>query len=99
MLGDLFEIDDLMTWMYACGRYQEDSASQCELGFLLTEEEVLAHVRGETLAGGHSFVGRYADRYTTFCLYEGELAILQSCGSFEIPLPEIYEYLKVAPWY
>lgn len=99
MLGDLFEIDDLMTWMYACGRYQEDSASQCELGFLLTEEEVLAHVRGETLAGGHSFVGRYADRYTTFCLYEGELAILQSCGSFEIPLPEIYEYLKVDPWY
>ena len=101
MLDDLFEIDDLMTWMYACGRYQEDSRSMRELGFLLTEEEILSYVRGGDFYfyKGELFVGRYADRLDTFYLYEGQLVILRNGGSFEILLPEIYEYLKVDPWY
>lgn len=52
MLGDLFEIDDLLNWIYISGRYQENSASQRELGFLLTEEEVLSYIQGEALTGG-----------------------------------------------
>ena len=99
MLGDLFEIDDLMAWIYISGRYAENSASQRELGFLLTEEEVLSHIQGKPLTEGHFFVKRYADRFNTFYLYEGQLVILQVMGSFDIPLPEICEYLKVDPWY
>lgn len=98
MLGDLFEIDGLLTWLYVSGRYQEDSDSQRELGFLLTEEEILSF-HGGVQYEGRSFVGRYADRFHTFYLYEGQLVILQNWGSFDIPLPEICEYLKVDPWY
>ena len=99
MLGDLFEIDDLLNWIYISGRYQENSASQRELGFLLTEEEVLSYIQGEALTGGQFFVRRYADQFNTFYLYEGQLVILQVMGSFDIPLPEICEYLRVDPWY
>ena len=90
-----------MMWMYACGRYQEDSRSMRELGFLLTEEEILSYVQGGDFYfyKGELFVGRYADRLDTFYLYEGQLVILRNGGSFEILLPEIYEYLKVDPWY
>ena len=98
MLGDLFEIDDLLNWIYISGRYQENSASQRELGFLLTEE-VLSYIQGEALTGGQFFVRRYADQFNTFYLYEGQLVILQVMGSFDIPLPEICEYLRVDPWY
>ncbi len=99
MLGDLFEIDDLMAWIYISGRYAENSASQRELGFLLTEEEVLSYILGESLTRGWFFVERYTEQFNTFYLYEGQLVILQVMGSFDIPLPEICEYLKVDPWY
>jgi hypothetical protein len=99
MLGDLFEIDDLLNWIYISGRYQENSASQRELGFLLTEEEVLSYIQGEALTGGQFFVRRYADQFNTFYLYEGQLVILQVMGSYDIPLPEICEYLRGDPWY
>ena len=39
--------------------------------------------------------------WDSFYLYKGKLVILRldSYYDFEIPLPEIYEYLKVDPWY
>lgn len=37
---------------------------------------------------------RYADQFNTFYLYEGQLVILQVMGSYDIPLPEICEYLR-----
>ena len=32
-------------------------------------------------------------------LYRGELVLMDALFVNEIPLPEIYEYLKVDPWY
>ena len=102
MLDDLLEIDGLMTWMYACGRYKENDPCFPALGFLLTEEEVLTNGAQEGICyEGKEFAERYALQWDTFYLYEGKLVITGKMGlfDFEIPLPEIYGYLKVDPWY
>ena len=101
MLDDLFEMDKLLDWMYVHGMYSEEYVLMD--GTVLTEKEALEHDghSGWGRMGGWWSVRCYASDWYSFYLYEGKLMILttMSFGDCEIPLPEIYEYLKVDPWY
>ncbi len=102
MLDDLFDMDGLLTWMYACGRYKENDPLFPALGFLMTEEDILMYeAQKGVYYEGKKFLERYSYQWDTFYLYEGKLVITGKMGifDFEIPLPEVYEYLKVEPWY
>lgn len=102
LLDDLFDMNGLLTWMYACGRYKENDYPLSLLGILMTEEDILDYEAQEGVNHeGKDFLERYAYQWDTFYLYEGKLVITGKMGifDFEIPLPEIVEYIVVDPWY
>ncbi len=102
LLDDLFDMNGLLTWMYACGRYKENDHLLPVLGLSVTEKDILTHEAQEGVYHeGKDFLEHYVYQWDTFYLYKGKLVTKGKMGifDFEIPLPEIYEYLEVDPWY
>lgn len=101
MLDNLIDMDGLIDWMileyprmYGIGieyRYK---------GLIRTERENLKEMEDMGYAGSGA-MQYYQNEWFTFYLYRGRLILLDrgSAFDYEIPLPEIYEYLKVDPWY
>ncbi len=96
MLNNLLEIDGLIEWLCVNNLYSEkyNSLQVC----CLTEREL---IDSNEMEEGFLAVYDYMKELNSFYMYEGRLVILTGDGRAdrEIPLPEIYEYLKVDPWY
>ena len=105
MLDDLFEIQKLLDWMYAEYVYrEEDRYYRATLGSVLTEKEILDWYQekyGQASDGYRALDAYNNGLIDSFYLHEGKLVILQGIEArdVEIPLPEVYECLKVDPWY
>ncbi len=112
LLDDLFEKDKILDWFYAMGMYEEGNkqygGEKYEgLGLLLqTEKEKATEFKDNVQKNNIVKLDEKCwllgmTDWDSFYLYKGKLAILRmdSFYDFEIPLPEIYEYLKVEPWY
>lgn len=99
LLDDLVDMGGFKNWMYIWGIIPEDDAKQEKslLGATRTEQENLLEMEEDS----EFAMEDYLMDWTVFYLYEGKLILMesQSFYDFEIPLPEIYEYLKVDPWY
>lgn len=64
----------------------------------MTEQEITRH-RGSQIVS--SPLSAYRCTWWSFYISQGKTEILNGWSSFdiEIPLPEVYEYLKIDPWY
>ena len=112
LLDDLFEKNKILDWFYVMGMYEEGNwqyrGEKYEgLGLLLqTEKQKVIEYKNNLRKNNIveldecSWLQGMTD-WDSFYLYKGKLVILRldSYYDFEIPLPEIYEYLKVDPWY
>ena len=97
MLDDLMDMDGLIDWMMLqYPRMEEDYYK----GLIRTEGENLKDMKDMGYTGSDA-MRYYQNKWITFYLYSGRLILLDQGSAFdyEIPLPEIYEYLKVDPWY
>ena len=97
MLDDLMDMDGLIDWMMLqYPRMEEDYYK----GLIRTEGENLTDMKDMGYTGSDA-MRYYQNKWITFYLYSGRLILLDQGSAFdyEIPLPEIYEYLKVDPWY
>ncbi|MDE6388746.1 MAG: hypothetical protein K2L82_13190 [Lachnospiraceae bacterium] len=98
MLDDLMEVEGLKNWMvFEYGwTVKSDNIEQFN-GLVRTERENLE----DMYYTGKLAMQHYQNDWLTFYLYRGKLILLdsESLADIEIPLPEIYEYLKVDPWY
>lgn len=98
MLDDLLEVEGLKDWVaFEYGwMVKADTIGQFN-GLVRTERENLDDMDYT----GKSAMQHYQNEWLTFYLYRGKLILLdvESFADTEIPLPEIYEYLKVDPWY
>ena len=106
MLDDLFELDRLLDWTCTqfTGSGEKVWGARMVLGSVLTEKEVLDwywEKYGEKRDGFWALHNYDRGGRTSFYLYEGKLVLMlpHSFSDSEIPLPEVYEYLKVDPWY
>ena len=104
LLDDLFEQDKILNWFYVMGMYKEGDKNNGGLGLLFqTEEEKIKEYKQVHKDVKITEVSWLWDTlyWNSFYLYKGKLMILRTSGSadFEIPLPEICEYLRVDPWY
>lgn len=104
LLDDLCEQDKISNWFYEMGMYEEGDKLNGGLGLLFqTEEEKIREYRQQNSGMELMEVSWLWETlyWDSFNLYKGKLMILRTSGyaDFEIPLPEIYEYLKVDPWY
>lgn len=98
MLDDLFEIEGLSNWICANIFGNEELVINSLRGCVWTERE-MAEYFSDDIIGPELY--RYKSDWCSFYLYQGKIVILGSWSSFdmEIPLPEVYEYLKTDPWY
>lgn len=98
MLDDLMDMEGLIDWMMLqySSRMKEDRYK----GLIRTEGENLKDMKDMGYTGSGA-MRHYQNEWITFYLYSGKLILLDQGSAFdyEIPLPEIYEYLKVDPWY
>lgn len=98
MLDDLMEVEGLKNWMaFEYGwAVKADKIEQFN-GLVRTERENLDDMD----YNGELAMQHYQNSWITFYLYRGRLILLdpESLADIEIPLPELYEYLKVDPWY
>ena len=112
LLDDLFEKNKILDWFYVMGMYEEGNWQyrvdkyECLALLLQTEKQKLIEYKNNLRKNNIveldecSWLQGMTD-WDSFYLYKGKLVILRldSYYDFEIPLPEIYEYLKVDPWY
>ncbi len=98
MLDDLFEIEGLSNWLSANVYGDEKKLIDKLQGSLMTEEEITEYFSDNIIG---TALNSYRYDLWSFYLSQGKLVILNGWSSFdiEIPLPEIYEYLKTDPWY
>lgn len=104
MLDDLFEIEKMYNWMSVTGIDLKRGYDDFLESISLTEKELLDWYNEENneQLDGFEAVDKYNHGdWRSFYLYEGKLVILGGnyAANWEIPLPEVYEYLKVDPWY
>lgn len=98
MLDDLIEVEGLVNHMAINNSWRVSSEHIGELhGLVRTEKENLQDMADK----GRAAMESYHSEWRTFYLYRGGLVLLMevSAYDYELPLPEIHEYLKVDPWY
>ncbi len=98
MLDDLMDAEGLINRMSINKSWRVDSEHIGELnGLVRTEKENLQDMADK----GRAAMESYHSEWRAFYLYRGGLVILMELSSYdyEVPLPEIHEYLKVDPWY
>ncbi|MCM1251967.1 MAG: hypothetical protein NC321_04035 [Clostridium sp.] len=93
MLDDLFSLQELEGWLVGQGMNEVYIYNNIHAA-LLTEEEIISQLN---VKGQRALL--YYNTALTFYLHCGELVFMDSLFVTEIPLPEIYDYLKVDPWY
>ncbi len=97
-LDDLFDFDGLLWWLCMNDSMSEDGLRERLIrGSVLSEEEFVENYCEDRVP-----VWYYEDNCYSFYLYQGKVEIMVGPYQFmhqEIPLPEVYEYLKVDPWY
>ena len=99
MLDDFFEVDGLLNWMCANACSGDEKMILDHLwGSIMTEQEITRR-RGNQIVS--SPLSAYQNTWRSFYISQGKIEILNGWSSFdiEIPLPEVYEYLKIDPWY
>ena len=94
MLDDLFSLQDLEGWLVGHGFNEVYLYDNNIHGTVLTEKEIISQL---DVKGQRALL--YYNTALKFYLYRGELIFMDALFVNEIPLPEIYEYLKVDPWY
>lgn len=94
MLDDLFSLHDLEGWLVGHGMNEVYLYDNNIHGTVLTEKEIISQL---DVKGQRALL--YYNTALKFYLYRGELVLMDALFVNEIPLPEIYEYLKVDPWY
>ncbi len=97
-LDDLFDFDGLLWWLCMNDSMSEDGLRERLIrGSVLSEEEFVENYCEDRVP-----VRYYVEHCCSFYLYQGKVEIMVGPYQFmhqEIPLPEVYEYLKVDPWY
>ena len=94
MLDDLFSLQDLEGWLVGQGMNEVYFYNDNIYATFLSEEEIINRL---DVKGQRALL--YYNTALTFYLHRGELVFMDALFVDEIPLPEIYEYLKVDPWY
>lgn len=94
MLDDLFSLQDLEGWLVGHGFNEVYLYDNNIHGTVLTEKEIISQL---DVKGQRALL--YYNTALKFYLYRGELVLMDALFVNEIPLPKIYEYLKVDPWY
>lgn len=98
MLDDLMEMDGLVNYIQINNSWRaaSDQIGGFE-GLLRSEKGNLQNMTEK----GMEAMASYNNEWRTFYLYRGKLVLLMEASAydFEVPLPEIHEYLKVDPWY
>lgn len=98
MLDDLMDVTGVINSMSINVSWRVSSEHIGELhGLVRTEKENLQDMADK----GRAAMESYHSEWRTFYLYRGGLVLLMevSAYDYELPLPEIHEYLKVDPWY
>lgn len=98
MLDDLMDVTGVINSMSINKSWRVNSEHVGELhGLIRTEKENLQDMADK----GKAAMESYHSEWRTFYLYRGGLVLLMevSAYDYEVPLPEIHEYLKVDPWY
>ena len=100
LLDDLFEVDYLSKWL--CTNvwtgYDKQKTQECLQGSVLTERELIERVSEEKNV--IRVVSNYRFNWHSYYISPGKLVLFGSWwNDAEIPLPDIYQYLKVDPWF
>lgn len=99
MLDDLFELRGLNKWMSVNDFHCIDDSGGCVLG----ERRLAENRKKDEFYEGDNIITRLtfpSDAWISFYLYAGRVVFV-GCDydDYTIELPDIYEYLKVDPWY
>lgn len=99
MLDDFFELYDLNEWMSVNGFGSIDYSGGCVLG----ERRLAEKRKKDEFYEGDDIITRLtfpAQSWLSFYLYDGRIVFVRcDYNDYTIELPDIYEYLKVDPWY
>lgn len=97
MLDDFFEVERFSNWLAAAGR-AGTMRTDYLLGSIMTEQELAERYDDEIIG---ITVNSYRRDLCSFYIYKGKIVLLNGSSAFdvEIPLPEVYEWLKTDPWY
>ena len=98
MLDDFFEVEGLGNWLCANVCSDEEMLLERLQGSIMTEQEIIER-HSQQIIG--SPLSAYRCTWWSFYISQGKMEILNGWSNvdIEIPLPEVYEYLKIDPWY